>query len=589
MAYNQDLAKTNPLYNNYIDYWKFLIDSYVGSKDYRDGGYLQGYQMESQGEYDDRLTNTPLDNHVKAIVAIYNAFLFRKPPKRTFGSLTMDPGLPNFLQDADLDGRTFDSIMRDVSTFSSVYGHTWVVVDKPLSQAYTRAEELAQGIRPYISIYTPENVFDWQYRRQPNGVYVLTYLKVFEGRQDGRDTYRIYTPELIQVVSVDVENSNDTVMEFEVPNTLGTIPAVCVYSQRSPHRGVGISDVGDVADMQRAIYGELSEAEQLLRLTNHPSLVKTNSTQAAAGAGAIITMPEDLNGDLKPFLLQPSGASIDGLLNSLKHKIESIDRMAYMGGIRSIESRRLSGVALATEFQLLNAKLAERADNLEFAEENIWRLYARWQGMVWDGEINYPDTFNIQDRYNDMNMLKLAKDAGPKSEIVNQEIERQMLKVLIEDEDKYQAVVDQVTKTNESQEYNETMDEFALIEKVKQLLSQTSGNDTVDMILGSMAIDEVVEDPILREQISNSYAGRPVSDLAIEQATQEEERTYPDGEEIDSDLPDAYQPASNASVPQGQNCDNCGYYDPQTMLCSKWNNAEVRPTYWCAVWEPVDE
>jgi len=589
MAYNQDLAKTNPLYNNYIDYWKFLIDSYVGSKDYRDGGYLQGYQMESQGEYDDRLTNTPLDNHVKAIVAIYNAFLFRKPPKRTFGSLTMDPGLPNFLQDADLDGRTFDSIMRDVSTFSSVYGHTWVVVDKPQSQAYTRAEELAQGVRPYISIYTPENVFDWQYRRQPNGVYVLTYLKVFEGRQDGRDTYRIYTPELIQVVSVDVENSNDTVMEFEVPNTLGTIPAVCVYSQRSPHRGVGISDVGDVADMQRAIYGELSEAEQLLRLTNHPSLVKTNSTQAAAGAGAIITMPEDLNGDLKPFLLQPSGASIDGLLNSLKHKIESIDRMAYMGGIRSIESRRLSGVALATEFQLLNAKLAERADNLEFAEENIWRLYARWQGMVWDGEINYPDTFNIQDRYNDMNMLKLAKDAGPKSEIVNQEIERQMLKVLIEDEDKYQAVVDQVTKTNESQEYNETMDEFALIEKVKQLLSQTSGNDTVDMILGSMAIDEVVEDPILREQISNSYAGRPVSDLAIEQATQEEERTYPDGEEIDSDLPDAYQPASNASVPQGQNCDNCGYYDPQTMLCSKWNNAEVRPTYWCAVWEPVDE
>jgi hypothetical protein len=589
MAYNQDLAKTNSLYNNYIDYWKFLIDSYVGSKDYRDGAYLQGYQMESQGEYDDRLVNTPLDNHVKAIVAIYNAFLFRKPPKRTFGSLTMDPGLPNFLKDADLDGRTFDSIMRDVSTFSSVYGHTWVVVDKPQSQAYTRAEELSQGVRPYISIYTPENVFDWQYRRQPNGVYVLTYLKVFEGRQDGRDTFRIYTPELIQVVSVDVENSNDIVMEFEVPNTLGTIPAVCVYSQRSPHRGVGISDVGDVADMQRAIYGELSEAEQLLRLTNHPSLVKTNSTQAAAGAGAIITMPEDLNGDLKPFLLQPSGASIDGLLNSLKHKIESIDRMAYMGGIRSIESRRLSGVALATEFQLLNAKLAERADNLEFAEENIWRLYARWQGMVWDGEINYPDTFNIQDRYNDMNMLKLAKDAGPKSEIVNQEIERQMLKVLIEDEDKYQAVVDQVTVTSESQEYNETMDEFALIEKVKQLLSQTSGNDTVDMILGSMAIDEVVEDPILREQISNSYAGRPVSDLAIEQATQEEERTYPDGEEIDSDLPDAYQPASNASVPQGQNCDNCGYYDPQTMLCSKWNNAEVRPTYWCAVWEPVDE
>lgn len=522
MSYQTDLQKTNDLYNNYIDHWKFLIDSYLGSKDYRDGAYLQGYQMESQGEYDDRLINTPLDNHVKAIVSIYNAFLFRKPPKRDFGSLALDPALPNFLQDADLDGRTFDSLIRDVATFSSVYGHTWVVIDKPQSTAFTRAEELSQGVRPYISIYTPENVFDWQYRRQANGVYVLTYLKVYEGRQDGRDTFRIYTLDTIQVVSIDVEK-NDVNIDLEMPNQLGTIPAVCVYSQRSPYKGIGVSDVGDVADMQRAIYGELSEAEQLLRLTNHPSLVKTTSTQAAAGAGAIITMPEDLNGDLKPFLLQPSGASIDGLLNSLKHKIESIDRMAYMGGIRSIESRRLSGVALATEFQLLNAKLAERADGLEFAEEQIWRLYSRWQGMVWNGSVDYPDTFNIQDRYNDMNMLKLAKDADPKSEIVNQEIERQMLKVLIEDEEQYQAVVGQVGEPSDSQEYNEKMDELALIEKVKLLLSKTSGNNTVDMVLGSLAIDEIVEDTVLRQQISNSYAGRPVDDAAIEAAQQAQE------------------------------------------------------------------
>jgi hypothetical protein len=142
--------------------------------------------------------------------------------------------------------------------------------------------------------------------------------------------------------------------------------------------------------------------------------------------------------------LQPSGASIDGLLNSLKHKIESIDRMAYMGGIRSIESRRLSGVALATEFQLLNAKLAERADNLEFAEENIWRLYARWQGSVWDGSINYPDSFNIQDKYNDMNMLKLAKDSAPRSEIVNEEIERQMLRILVDDDDRFDQLVEEI-------------------------------------------------------------------------------------------------------------------------------------------------
>jgi hypothetical protein len=127
-----------------------------------------------------------------------------------------------------------------------------------------------------------------------------------------------------------------------------------------------------------------------------------------------------------------------------------------------------------------------------------------------------------------------------------------------------------------------------LIEKAKEVLQSTRGKDPVDMIFGSKVIDEIIEDPILREQISNSYAGRPVSDQIIEVATQED-KTYPDGEEIDSDLPDAYQPATNEQVPEGQNCANCKYYDPATTLCARWNNASVRPTYWCAVWEPVDE
>lgn len=588
MSYNNELMNTNPLWNENINWWKFLINSYLGGKDYREGEYLVGYMNESRGEYESRLDNTPIDNHVRSIVAIFNSFLFRMPPKRQFGSLQGDMGLSHFMKDADLDGRSFDAVLRDVSTYSSVYGHVWCVIDKPQTNAFTRAEELSQGIRPYISIYTPENVVDWNYVRAANGAYVLDYFKVFEGRVKNRNTFRIYTPDSIMVVSY-AEDDQEPTIENIMTNELGQIPAVCVYSQRSPDRGVGTSDIGDVATMQRAIYSELSEAEQLIRLTNHPSLVKTASTAASAGAGSIIQMPEDLAEGLRPFLLQPSGASLEGLLNSLRQKIESIDRMAYMGGIRSIESRRLSGVALATEFQLLNARLAEKADNLELAEEQIWRLYAKWQGAVWNGSVEYPDTFNIQDKYNDMNMLKLAKDADPKSVVVNREIERQMLKILVTDENKYQELVLDIDESSETEEHNETMDELAVIEKVKQLLNQTSGNETVDMILGSMILDEVVEDPVLREQISNSYAGRPVNDAAIEVATQEQERNYPDGEEIPSDLPDAYQPATNEQVPEGQNCANCEYYDPATMLCARWNNASVRPTYWCAVWEPVNE
>jgi hypothetical protein len=436
--YNKnDMQQGHPEWSLNITRWRFLINSYLGGQDFKDGKYLQGYMMESEGDYESRVENTPLDNHVKAIVAIYNSFLFRKPPKRTFGSIANDPSLESFLNDADLEGRTFNSLMRDISTYASVYGNVWCVLDKPQTTAYTRAEELNQGIRPYLSIYTPENVIDWEYARASNGAYYLTYLKVLESASMRKQVYRVYKEDVIEIISFDAGDDNSKPTVETIPNTLGIIPAVCVYAQRSPSRGIGVSDIGDVADMQRGIYNELSEGEQLLRLTNHPSLVKTSSTQASAGAGSIIQMPEDLQPELKPFLLQPNGSSLDGLLNSMKHKIESIDRMAHMGGIRSIETRRLSGVALATEFQLLNAKLAERADGLELAEEQIWRIFARWQNAVWNGSVDYPDSFNIQDRYNDMNMLKLAKDASPRSDVLHEEIERQMLRILVEDDTRY--------------------------------------------------------------------------------------------------------------------------------------------------------
>ena len=57
---------------------------------------------------------------------------------------------------------------------------------------------------------------------------------------------------------------------------------------------------------------------------------------------------------------------------------------------------------------------------------------------------------------------------------------------------------------------------------------------------------------------------------------------YPDGEAIPTSLPDLYQPSDNPSVPQGQRCNNCGYY--QKGYCRLFD-ANVRAYYWCAKWK----
>jgi hypothetical protein len=213
------------------------------------------------------------------------------------------------------------------------------------------------------------------------------------------------------------------------------VPAVFVYAQRSPTKGIGVSDIGDVADMQNAIYNELSEIEQLIRISNHPTLVKTIETEASAGAGAIINMPNDTDPGLRPQLLQPSGQSLEGILNSIQNKVEAIDRMGHLGSMRAIEQRAQSGISLQTEMLQFDTKLNEKARSLELAEEQIFDLFALWQGMVFDGEIEYPTVFQVRDKNHEIDLLKKAADTNPADPRVKRAIDMKILEMLDMSED----------------------------------------------------------------------------------------------------------------------------------------------------------
>ena len=103
----------------------------MGGNQYKMGQYLTKYIYESSADYVQRISQTPLDNHVKNVVHIYNSFLFRNPPKRDFGSLEGTPEVENFLEDCDMEGRTWESFMRDVNLMSTIYGHCVVLLDRP--------------------------------------------------------------------------------------------------------------------------------------------------------------------------------------------------------------------------------------------------------------------------------------------------------------------------------------------------------------------------------------------------------------------------------------------------------------------------
>lgn len=385
-------TRKHELYTKNQKRWTFLYNSFLGGDDYKSAGYLTRYVNETDAEYSARCQETPVDNHVQSVVQIYNSFIFRQEIQREFGSLQALPELQQFLEDADLEGRSFDAFMRELNSWAQVFGHAWAIVVKPDVQAQTRRDELDQGVRPYCALLTPLAVTDWAFEREPNGRYSLSYLKYIEDVNGSTEVYREWTPETITVSTVD--HDNEELLEKEiVPNPLGYVPAVICYSERSIVRGIGVSSVGDIADQQRYIFNALSESAQSIRLDSHPSLVVTPDTQVGTGAGSIITVPENMDPGLKPYVLDFAGASIDAIYKVIDYSVQSIEKMAHIGGVRATQSQAMSGVALETEFQLLNARLSSQARNLELAEEGIWRIFATYQKQPFDVTVEYPVEF----------------------------------------------------------------------------------------------------------------------------------------------------------------------------------------------------
>jgi len=171
---DQEIAKAvagNELYDRYLDRWRFLLEAYLGGDEYRKAGHLTRYALETDAEYQSRLRATPYENHVKSVVSVYNSFLFRENPERDFGSQTGTLELEDFLKDADYEGRSLDAFMKDVATWSAVFGHTWIVMAKPDVGAETLADEQALGVRPYVVLLNPMVVLDWKWNRDVSGRY----------------------------------------------------------------------------------------------------------------------------------------------------------------------------------------------------------------------------------------------------------------------------------------------------------------------------------------------------------------------------------------------------------------------------------
>jgi hypothetical protein len=83
---------------------------------------------------------------------------------------------------------------------------------------------------------------------------------------------------------------------------------------------------------------------------------------------------------------------------------------------------------------MLNAKLSEKADLLELAEEQMWTLFCNWQDVTPDVEVFYPDSFDLRDYDKELMFLQQMKASGVRSVTLSQEVDKQIADLVLDDD-----------------------------------------------------------------------------------------------------------------------------------------------------------
>jgi len=448
------LEKKHPEYAEKEAEWNYLYKSYKGGRDYRNAALLYKYIFEEKDndKYKQRLEQTPLDNHCESAIHTYSSFIWKTPPQRDLGGLQNNYEALKILEDADMNDTTLNEFMRQVQIEAGIYGNCWIVVDKSSTQMVNLRHARSMGVRPYLSLYIPLDVYDWTYERDEAGKMELTYIKLVEHEVDaeGRKVriFRIWSKYNIQVCKhTDGKDGVETLQDDY--NYLGIIPALCHHNKRNGSRGSGISDIKDVAPMQQSIYNDLSELAQTVRNTNHSTLVKNDKDSAVGGAGGVIVMDDDTDPGKKPYLLQPQLFQLEGLLKTIEKKEDMINGMTHLRPVRQVRTQPASGIAIQTEFQLLNTLLAEKAAGLQMTEYRMLRIFCKWIGKDPDRLrviISYPQKFELRDRESDLRVIEQAKRLKVKSEVYQKELDKMVAQITLEDDANIEDIHNEIEK-----------------------------------------------------------------------------------------------------------------------------------------------
>lgn len=419
-----DLDRTNELYDAHLDEWLFLGAAYDGIRELVTQEAIKQHERESLQNFKRRMSELFGFGYTKSIVDLFTFYLFKREPKRDYKALGDQQDFKDFLDDCDLEGNEYGNFLVEQARYASIYGYVGILIDKPNSPSaspQTRAEALRAGVYPYVAAYLPPAILDWQFQRDDFSRPYLAFLKL----KDDDGMYRLWWPEKWEVWRKADAESEDAgermvakkggaVLVAEGDNPLGVVPFVWLYNLKGKHKPIGLSDVHDIARIDLSITRNLSQCEEVVNYAAFPMLMEPSiaeediEKQDEVGPTAVKEFDPDNPEGTKPEWLE---AKVEGpvraMLELIQRKVSEIYRASNAGGMASMEisSVAKSGAALSAEFQLLNSKLVQKAVNIEKAERGIlwcWCMWQQLEHMYEEVLVEYSRTYDVENLAQDL-------------------------------------------------------------------------------------------------------------------------------------------------------------------------------------------
>lgn len=453
----QLFERRHPDYQAMKPHWDFVESTYRGGRSWF-GPNIFKYIKEGDKEFADRLDRAYRFNHTREVVDLITKYVFK-------GMILRAGDTPDvvkaFWKKATKRGADMDTLMREASRMSSIYGRPYIVVDTTARApeeggSVTVADEKKMAARVYAYLVKPQNVLDMSFDEAGD----LNWILLYESKRDDanfltdgfldQDHFRLWTRNdwtLYRTVEVEAKGrGKKTELKVEIVDRgdhgLGVVPVIPVVDRETEEEYYAPGMVDDIAYLDRAVANYLSNLDAIIQDQTFSQLVipaqnlmpGDDDYKKVLELGTKRIFVYDGEGGTGPEYISPDPKQAQIILSAITKIITEIYHTVGMAGERTKMDNAAgidnsSGVAKAYDFDRMNTMLKAKADRLQDAENAIVRLVMAWNSQAEPERdfVSYPSEFDTRGLYDEFEIAnRLSLLAAP------DELRRHQMSVLVE-------------------------------------------------------------------------------------------------------------------------------------------------------------